>query len=229
MVQVVGHRGAAALEPENTLRSFRRAIELGVDYVECDVRLTKDRRLVVMHDETVDRTTNGRGTVRELTFDEVRALDAGKGERVPTLEEVLETVRGKVLLQIELKGPRTAAPTIGTVRTMGMTREVMFVSFDLGRLRQVKRADPSLPTASLFGRPGSAACPRSIAVGADAISVFYKNLTWGLVEEAHRLGLKVAAWSPDEGAEWRAMIALGVDALATNRPDGLVAMLRRER
>jgi len=226
MVQVVGHRGAAGIEPENTLRGFRRAIELGAGWVECDVRLTSDRRLIVMHDETVDRTTNRTGAVRDLTFDRVRALDAGKGERVPTLAEVLEAVRGKARLQLELKGPGTARPAVRAVKALGMDEEVMFVSFHLGRLRQVKRADASLQVGAIFEKAGARACERSAAAGAGLISVFYKNLTWGLVEEAHRRGLEAAAWSPDKEAEWRAMIALGADMVATNRPDRLMAMLR---
>ncbi|HDI31391.1 MAG TPA: glycerophosphodiester phosphodiesterase, partial [Thermofilum sp.] len=87
---VIGHRGMRFVEPENTLRAIERALRCGVDAVEVDVRMTKDGRLVLMHDETVDRTTDGEGRVRDLTFNEIRRLDAGKGERVPTLEEVLE-------------------------------------------------------------------------------------------------------------------------------------------
>src|SRR5215212_6994015 len=98
---VVGHRGAAALEPENTLRAFRRGIELGCDYLECDVHLTRDGRLAVIHDETVDRTTDGHGPVAGLTLDALRQLDAGLGERVPTLEEVLAEVRGRAGVLIE--------------------------------------------------------------------------------------------------------------------------------
>src|SRR5437660_7666970 len=111
----VGHRGAAALEPENTIRSFRRAIELGCDFAECDVHLTRDGQLAVMHDAAVDRTTNGSGPISDFTMAELKQLDAGQGERVPTLDEVLETVRGRIKLLIELKGPGTEALTVQTV------------------------------------------------------------------------------------------------------------------
>src|SRR6266511_3945699 len=111
---VVGHRGAAGLEPENTLRAFRRGIELGVDYVECDVHLTRDGHLAVIHDETVDRTTDGHGPVAGFSLEELRRLDAGQGERIPTLEEVLATTRGHVRLLIELKGARTEEATVQT-------------------------------------------------------------------------------------------------------------------
>src|SRR5712691_9894392 len=96
---VTGHRGAAGLEPENTLRSFRRACELGVDRIETDVRLTRDGRLVCLHDATVDRTTDGTGPMAEMTFDQLHRLDAGHGERIPTLEGALATVRGRAVLQ----------------------------------------------------------------------------------------------------------------------------------
>src|SRR5438046_1238870 len=94
---VTGHRGAAGLEPENTLRSFRRACDLGVDRVETDVHLTRDRRLVCIHDATVDRTTDGSGAVGDLTLEEIRRLDAGKEERIPTLTEAIDVVRGRAV------------------------------------------------------------------------------------------------------------------------------------
>ena len=94
MVKIMGHRGAPAEEPENTLRSFRRALDLGVAAVELDVQLTRDGRLAVIHDETLDRTTNGRGLVKDFTLAELQKLDAGQGEPIPALEEVLELVQG---------------------------------------------------------------------------------------------------------------------------------------
>src|SRR5438552_7713720 len=100
----VGHRGAAGLEPENTLRSFRRAIELECDMAECDVHRTRDDQLAIIHDETVDRTTNGSGPTSSFTLAELQRLDAGDGERIPTLDEVLETVKGHLKLLVELKG-----------------------------------------------------------------------------------------------------------------------------
>ncbi|MCA1595352.1 MAG: hypothetical protein LC772_02850 [Chloroflexi bacterium] len=97
---VTGHRGAAGLEPENTLRSFRRACELGVDHVETDVHVSRDAQVVCIHDAGVDRTTGAAGEVRAMTLAEIHALDAGMGERIPTLQAALEVVRGKAVLQI---------------------------------------------------------------------------------------------------------------------------------
>ena len=111
MVNIIGHRGAAAEEPENTLRSFRRALDSGAAAVELDVQLTKDGRLAVIHDATVDRTTNARGRVQDFTLAALQRLDAGLGEHVPGLEEVVELVWGRGQLLVELKHPE-AAPAL---------------------------------------------------------------------------------------------------------------------
>ncbi len=113
MAKIMGHRGAPADEPENTLRSFARALAVGVAAVELDVQLTKDGRLAVIHDETLDRTTNGRGRVKDFTLAELKRLDAGRGEPVPSLEEVFDLVQGKAHLVVELKQPEAA----GALRT----------------------------------------------------------------------------------------------------------------
>ena len=141
---ITGHRGAAKLEPENTRLSFQKAIDLGVDQIETDVHLTKDNHLVIIHDATVDRTTNGQGEIADLTLLEIRQLDAGKGERIPTLGEVIEWVRGKVILQIELKGPDTAEPVVRAVEQNGMEREVVLTSFVHDRLRKARQLNPNL-------------------------------------------------------------------------------------
>ena len=121
MVYTVGHRGAAGVLPENTLRGFRYAILLGVDYVECDVHLTRDGHLVVMHDSAVDRTTDGHGAIRDLTLARVRSLDAGDGEQVPLFDEVLDLVKGEAQLLCEVKGLGTEHAAVEAVRAHGMT------------------------------------------------------------------------------------------------------------
>src|SRR3989338_4292016 len=120
LTQTMGHRGAAALEPENTLRSFRKAIEIGVDYVEFDIHRCKSGELVVIHDETVDRTTNGKGFVADLTLQQLKKLDAGKGEQIPALQEVIDCCKGNVKMQIELKEPGLEADTISLLVENGI-------------------------------------------------------------------------------------------------------------
>ena len=126
---LTGHRGAAKLEPENTLLSIQKAIDLGVDQIEIDVHLTRDQHLVVIHDATVDRTTDGQGAIADFTLAKLKQLDAGKGERIPTLQEVIDLVSGKVILQIELKGPNTAEPVIQAVKQNSMENGVLLTSF----------------------------------------------------------------------------------------------------
>jgi len=226
MIRVVGHRGAAGLEPENTLRSIRKAIELGVDQVEIDVRVTRDGRLVVIHDETVDRTTNGSGYVKDLTFDELRRLDAGKGERIPTLREVLELTKGKVILQIELKVKDAAESVVRLVEEMDAVGDVIITSFMHGLLQKVYQLNPNVRTGALFFDVPDDICQRAINVHSDTIHVYYKNIDARLVEEAHSKGLKVEAWNPDTPEEMKKMIALGVDVISSNRPDILLDLLK---
>ena len=226
MVYVVGHRGAAGVEPENTIRGFRYAIELGVDYTECDVHLTRDGRLVVMHDAKVDRTTNGTGAIRELTFDQIRALDAGKGEQVPTLEEVLDVMRGQAIVLIEMKGEGVEEETVRIVREAKMEEQVVLTCFHLERIRKAKQLAPELKVGFIVSNPTADSCQQAVDVEASGIGILYKNLTRELVEQAHAHGLDVRAWNPDTEPEMRAMLELGVDGVSSNRPDLLIPLVR---
>ena len=226
MIEVIGHRGAAGLEPENTLRSIQKAIDLGVDRVEIDVRVTKDGHLVVIHDETVDRTTNGHGYVKDLTFNELRRLDAGKGERIPTLEEALRLTRGKVILQIELKAAEATEPTVHLIEREHAEGEVIITSFMHELLRKVHDLNPVLRTGALFLDVQGDICQRALDVHSEAIHVYYRNVNHRLVEEAHRRGLKVSVWNPDEVEDMKKMIGLEVDVIGTNRPDILLNLLK---
>ena len=226
MIKVVGHRGAAGLEPENTLGSIEKGIGLGVDQVEIDVRLTRDGQLVVIHDETVDRTTNGYGYVKELAFDELRRLDAGKGERVPTLKDVLELTKGKVILQTELKVREAAEPVVSLVEEVDAVGNVVITSFMHDLLEKVHQLNADLRTGALFFDAQADICQKALNVHSDTIHVYYKNIDASLVEQAHRRGLKVEAWNPNEAEEMKRMIDLGVDVVSSNRPDILLDLLR---
>jgi glycerophosphoryl diester phosphodiesterase len=227
MIYVVGHRGAAGVMPENTLKGFRYAIELGVDYVECDLHVSRDGQMVVMHDTTVDRTTNGQGAIRDLTFARLRTLDAGDGETVPTLDEVLETVRDEVHLLIELKGRGTGRGAVEVVRGHGMVDDVTFSSFDLDRLAAVRALGDELRVRAILPEPTPFELARAAALNAVGIDVRYTNVSLRVVEAAHDMGLDVLAWNPDTWPEQQAMIGLGVDGVSSNRPDVLLENLRR--
>jgi len=226
LVVVTGHRGAAALEPENTLRGIRRAMEIGVDQVEVDIHLTRDGRLVVIHDETVDRTTNGHGRVRDLTFEEMRDLDAGKGEVVPTLEEVISLVKGKVTLQVELKGIGVEERAVEIVEEAGIVDEVMFTSFRHPALKAVKEMNPSVQTGVLFYCLPIDPCRLALDAEAEAIHPNIQFVDREMARRAHVLGLKVFAWNADVEGEMRRVIGTGIDGLGSNRPDLLVKVMQ---
>ena len=226
MIEVIGHRGAAGLEPENTLRSVRRAIELGVDRVEVDVRVSRDGRLVIMHDETVDRTTNGHGYVRELTLNELRSLDAGMGEKIPTLEEILEFTMGKAKLEIEIKVPEATEPTVQLLNELNAEKDVIVISFLHELLEKAYDLNPNIKTGALFFDVPKDILQRALKVHANSIHVYYRNVNSELIKGAHRSGLEVAVWNPNRIEEMRKMIGLGVDAIGSDRPDVLIQLLR---
>jgi glycerophosphoryl diester phosphodiesterase len=227
-IYVVGHRGAAGLVAENTLPSFRYAIALGVDYVECDVHLSRDQQLVVMHDSTVDRTTNGHGAIRDLALARLRALDAGQGEQVPTLDEVLETVHHEAHLLIELKGIGVERAAVEAVRAHGMVEDVTFSSFALERLALVRAMGRDYRLRAIVPNPTDFDLARAAALQAVGVDIRYTHLCLHMVEAAHALGLEVLAWNPDTWREQQAMLALGVDGVSSNRPDILLEHLGRK-
>jgi glycerophosphoryl diester phosphodiesterase len=228
MTYVVGHRGAAAILPENTLKSFRYAIDLGVDFTECDVHLTWDDHLVVMHDEHVDRTTNGTGAIRRMTFEAIRSLDAGGGEQVPTFDEVLDTVQGKVKLLCELKGEGVEKAAVDAVIARKMEADVTFTSFWMDRIKKVKARREDLAIAAIFGNPSDDAIANAIEMGVGRIEINYRNLCLRMVRQVRDAGLDLTAWNPDTLEEQRAMIALGASGICSNRPDILVEYLKNE-
>jgi glycerophosphoryl diester phosphodiesterase len=227
MIYVVGHRGAGGVMPENTLKGFTYALELGVDYVECDIHLTRDHELVVIHDATVNRTTNGTGAVGAMSLARIRRLDAGQGERVPTLDEVLETVRGRGLLLLELKGMGVERAAVAAVAAHGMADDVTFTSFEPARLAVVRDLGRQYRIGAIFPNPTEFDLARAAELSATRIDVHYRHLNLRMLEEAHAKGLEVLAWNPDTWREQRAMLALGADGVSSNRPDILLANLQQ--
>lgn len=235
----VGHRGAAAYAPENTIASFRKAIALGADLLELDLHQTKDGRIVILHDSTVDRTTDGRGKVKDLLFADVRRLDAGssfgpefRGERVPALEEALALLdeAPRVKLVIELKDGSAVYPGIeenlvALVRRAGAEGRVIFKSFKLEVLARLKDLAPAVPRLYVFfgrvpwlGITVAAGPECGDALAADVAFVQPHRLFASacLVRKAHARGLKVVAWDVQTEAAMRKMILAGVDAIETN-------------
>ncbi len=240
---VIGHRGAGGHAPENTLAAFRRGLELGSDGVECDVHLSADGRLVVIHDATVDRTTDGKGRVGDLTLSELKALDAGswfgdgfRAERLPTLEEVFEVVReagrerGRPCwLFVELKHGRDVYPGIEeelmrAIAHSGLAAQTAVISFDHRAIAKLRELDPALRTAALYdARPvNSAALARS--AGAGWIGPAVKWVDALEVAQARAAGLEVFVWTANQEEAMRRVLQLGVTAVGSDYPDRLLAM-----
>src|SRR5487761_2642608 len=212
-----GHRGARGHEPENTVRSVRRALELGADGVEVDVFFV-DGQLVVIHDDTLERTTNGHGRVLEKSFAYLRSLDAGLGEKIPTLAEIFEAVNRRAVINVELKGPHTAAPVAALIAEYVARRgwrfdDFLVSSFDHAQLREAKQLCPEIRIGGLTEK-----APRGLAkfaeeLGAWSLHASKRCVTPKLVADAHQRGLKVFVYTVNEPKEIAALRALGVDGV----------------
>lgn len=213
----VGHRGVMAVEPENTLRSFRRAELEGMDQIELDLHLSKDGALVVMHDADVDRTTGGTGLVADLTLAALRELDAGNGERVPVFEEVLEAVSCPI--QAEIKDVAAARVLVEVLLERGATDRVSVLSFHDEALLEVRALLPGVRTVLVAEKLGPDIVPRAQAVGARLVSLDLRQLTLDLVDRCHDAGIAVMAWTVNTPGELALAHALGLDGAATDVPD----------
>jgi len=220
-VLVVAHRGASAYEPENTLRSLRRALEIGADMVEVDVHASRDGHIVVIHDAKVERTTNGKGYVKDLTLKEMRKLDAGLGEKVPTLEEVVELMRGKAQLVIEIKVPRTEEKVLRIIKEGSLRNNVLISSFYHTAVKHVRELDPKIKTGIIISSRPVKPAQLSIDANADVLFPRYVYVDQEMVREVHKQNLTIYPWTIDDLNEIRPFIKMGVDGIVTNKPDVL--------
>jgi glycerophosphoryl diester phosphodiesterase len=230
---VMGHKGAAAVAPENTLASFARALELGAGGLECDVRATRDRVPVIIHDATLDRTTDRTGAVAELTLAQVREADASfgmaefRGERVPTLDELLGLVGGRVLLALEYKSIDAVAPSVPILERHDAARWCTAWSFDAAILAELKRLAPALSRTQNIGRAESWARALDTAdeLACIGVSVAHPLVDAEKVATAKARGLTFYTWTANEPADWARLAEAGVDAIVTDDPGGLKGWL----
>jgi glycerophosphoryl diester phosphodiesterase len=224
----IGHRGACGHAPENTLASMRKAIEMGVHGFEFDIQMSKDGEPVVIHDATLERTTNGQGEVSDYTFDQLQQFEAGNdkfyGERIPSLRQVMDMVDKRCRLFIELKSDDATEPVVKILRhytkNMGWNYEQLFVcSFDHLQLTTVRTLAPSIRTCALIaGIPVSLAAIAAEA-HAWAINPCIHHINQGLVDDAHRRGLRVITWTANHPADIAKAKKLGVDGIISDFPD----------
>ncbi len=250
---VMAHRGGAGLWPENTMHSFERAVDLGVDVLETEIHSTADNILVLMHDSTVDRTTNGSGPISAFTLEELKTLDAGynwsadcgqtfpfrgSGITVPTLEEVftaLPTVR--INIDIKQEKPSLVASLCETIRTFDMVDRVMVASFSAKVLKAFRRVCPEVATSAGTGEVALFYVMNLVFLGRVYRSPFQafqipeyssglRVLTKKFVKTAHGLNLAVHVWTVNETTDMQRLLDLGVDGIVTDYPDRLISLLR---
>ena len=229
---VGGHRGNPAEQPENTLASFRSAIELGVDIIECDVHLSSDGELVVIHDHTLERTTNGTGLVRDHSAAELRKLDAGEGEKIPLLQEVVELALGKVGLVIEIKQvpplyPGLEEKLVNMLRQLGALSECAVVSFNHMAIHELRKIEPSLQLGILEGARPMHPAKLLREAGADVYSPHWGATDPQVVKEVHSAGGAVGVWPVDDDTAVQWCKYCKPDSVFSNRPREVGAALRQ--
>ena len=217
----IGHRGACGHAPENTLASIERAIALGCACTEVDVRRTADGALVLLHDERVDRTTNGQGLVAEMTLEDIRKLDAGGGQTIPALEEALRAAGSRIGLILELKAEGLAYDICAIVRASGFDGPVIYASFLHEELQHVRRADPDSKPLVLFKRLPKEPAAEAIRLQATHVGLRFDTATLPLVKAIHKAHLPVFVYTVNKPADIQRMRGLGMDGLISNYPDRL--------
>ena len=233
---MIAHRGASGYAPENTMAAFKRAVEMGCSFIETDIQLSRDSRLIAIHDPTVDRTTNATGSVREYTLSQLRELDAGSwfspefaGERIPTLEEIVTFARqNDVVFYLEVKSNDIWGVEHALVAALRQAKEVAraaILSFELSALATVRRQEPTLISGYLFDRAKESAIADASRVGARQIAPHHKLLTKELVAAAHASHLQVITWTVNDPAEMRVALSTGINGIMTDYPDRLAVVL----
>jgi glycerophosphoryl diester phosphodiesterase len=234
IVLAIAHRGASGYAPENTFAAFRRAVAQGISFIETDLHLTRDAHFVAIHDETVERTTNGNGSIHEMTLAEARRLDAGSwfasefmGERIPTLEEILEfTKKNDVVFYLELKpsgfwGGEHAL--ISALRDSGEIQRSVVISFDPAILAALRKIEPTLMYDGKIDNPFE----KAVEIGARQIAVRGDLVTPNFLQEARKRDLQVVCWTVNSPAHMRILASAGVDGIMSDYPDRLLTVLKK--
>lgn len=246
---VAAHRGGALLWPENSLTAYRQALALGADFLETDVHLTADDEVVVLHDPTLDRTTTGGGRVRAVRRADLSTLRLRGGDgavtqdAVPTLAQLLDLLaasRARLLLEIKVDADRQRYPGIeekvlGVVNARGLADRVVVMAFEAETVRRVRALDPSIRVALLVGRarveregvPPREAVRWTRELGASHLGIDHRVLDSGVMEAARAAGISVGAWTVNDEADLRRVIAIGVNLVVSDRPDLALRLLGR--
>ena len=221
MVLKFAHRGASVFAPENSMQAFKKALELNVDGVEFDVHLTKDKQIIVMHDDNVQRTTNGYGLIKDLTLEKIRLFHQKNREPVPTLRDVLDLLNNKCTCKIDVKSEGIEEPLIKIIKEYKIEDSVIITSKFLDMVEKIKKLDPKITTEMQVWEPWNEdeMIQHAKEIKADIIAPNYLMCTKKLVEKAHDNGLKVHVWTVNEKKDRDKMKAIGVDGIVSDCPD----------
>jgi glycerophosphoryl diester phosphodiesterase len=221
-VLIIGHRGASNIAPENTLKAFQKAIELGADYIEFDNRLSKDSEIVVMHDNNTLRTTGHNAEVRDMTLKELKSLDCGEGEQIPTLLEVIEIAKGKIGLQIEVCAGGMAEQLVSVLRDNDLIQSSIISSFQYKELLNIQKLEPNLKLAFLWlevivsPEMIKKFTQKAIRKNLYAVHPPYKTIDIDYLNFAHKNNLKVNIWTVNSKEAMKKFIQMGVDGIITD-------------
>lgn len=239
---VIAHRGFSGQYPENTMVSFQKAIEFGCDMIELDIHFSKDKELVVIHDDKLDRTTNGKGRVYDFTLKEIKNFDAGSwvgsrfsAEKVPTLKEVLQMAKDKMPVNIEIKNPKErqypieelAERALKEVKEAGMLHQVNFISFNPSALRKIKEKEPKAWITLVYAKEWKTLLDVTGGEEYPILALRNKTLAKGDIAKIHEQGFQIYVWTVDNPAEMEKFIAWRVDGIITNHPDRLINTLKK--
>ncbi len=227
----IAHRGASMIAPENTLAAFNKAIEIGVDAIELDLHGTVDGEVVVIHDSSLDRTTNLRGSVNQTTLETIKQADAGSwfnqqfaGEPVPTLAEVLECITDETMAVLEIKDSTISEAVVEKVREMNVLERIVIISFHISVLQTVRQLDPRIPTGYLIGSSNGNThpiqlCQQASSLGSGLLNVNHHLITAEFAHEVCKRGISLWSWTVDDVDQMRKMLACGVQGITSNHPD----------
>ena len=228
---ITSHAACKGHAPENTLAGIRAALRHKADAIEIDIQLTRDAVPVLLHDRTVDRTTDGAGRIAELSLRQARALDAGRGERIPTLREVLAAVAGRALVVLEIKPSGIEKETLAAVRRAKALEWCVVHSFRPPVVETVRKLEPKMPASLLVGgeyvREWREIFALALSINAQGVAVNHESVTPRLVRAAHLRELRVSTWTVDLQRDARRVCAAGVDAITTDYPDRVRRWLPR--
>jgi len=242
-VLVTAHRGFSGDAPENTLAAFKKAMEVGSDMIELDVRFSKDGKIVVIHDNTLERTTSGQGQVTDYTLQELKKLDAGSWfgprfaqEGIPTLKEVLELAKGKIPLNIEIKDAPEgqykivdlAEQALREAHDAGMAGQVIFSAFNPSALERIRERNPPSWVALLYHRDWNSLREVTGGRAFSVLNLRHSFLTREKIGRIHREGMKVNTYTVNSEEEMEQFIRWGVDGIITNHPDKLIQILKKK-